>query len=137
MRETIKPEDYKGIYYDEIRAEDLIIMGERPDDIAGQIGLEDGIHEGLWRLSAETGLGLIADMRRIPLAQSYIDRCNREDVNPYEQPLDLSLYISHPLSQYHLRKDLTVIGYLTGKKVCKLINGDRESFLTRERRDHE
>lgn len=112
-------------------------MGSEPDTIAGRISLDDGIFESLWRLSIETGFGLVVDVRRIPLAQTFIDRCNSEDINPYEQPLDRSIFISHPLSEYHLRRDLTVIGYLTRKKVCMLRNGDRESFLTRERRDHE
>lgn len=112
-------------------------MGSEPDTIAGRISLGNGIFESLWRLSIETGLGLVVDVRRIPLAQTFIDRCNCEDINPYEQPLDSSIFISHPFSEYHLKRDLTVIGYLTQKKVCRLINGDRESFLARERRDHE
>ena len=137
MRERIAPKEYKGEYYDEIRADDLIIMGNEPDSAVGRMKLDAGILESLWRLSVETGLGLVADIRRVPFDQEYIIRCNSEDINPYEQPLDLNIYISHPLSEYHLRKDLTVIGYLTGKKVCKLISGDRESFLARERRYHE
>ncbi len=137
MRERIAPEEYKGVYYGEILAEDLIIMGKEPNEIAGRMDLDSGICESLWRLSMETGLGLIVDMRRIPLPQAYIDRCNREDINPYEQPVDLQLFISHPFSEYYLRKDLKVIGYLTEQRVCKLINGNRESFLTRERRVHE
>ena len=137
MREIIAPEDRKGIYYDEIRAEDLIIMGRKPDNIAGCISLDEGILAGLWRLSVETGLGLTVDVRRVPLPQTYIDKCNRENINPYEQPLDLSIFVAHPVSEYHIVKDLRVIGYLTEKKVCKLINGDRESFLAKEKRDHE
>ena len=79
MREIIAPEDRKGIYYDEIRAEDLIIMGRKPDNIAGCISLDEGILAGLWRLSVETGLGLTVDVRRVPLPQTYIDKCNREN----------------------------------------------------------
>ena len=133
MRERIEPEEYRGVYYDEIREGDLIIMGAKPDRIAGSMNAGYGIYESLWRLSLETGLGLITDIRRIPLEQAYIDKCNREDVNPYEQPLDMEIYIAHPMSEYHLRNDISVIGYLTREKVCKLINGNRESFLSGER----
>ncbi len=131
MRERIQPEDYRGKYFDEIRPEDLIIMGETPDDIAGLIHTERGICESLWRLSVETDLGLIVDIRRVPLKQAFIDECNRKEVNPYEQPMDQRIYVVHPLSKYHLNRELTVIGYLTKQKVCKVINGDRESFLNK------
>ena len=56
MRERIAPEEYKGIYYDEIREDDLIIMGSEPDSVAGRMKLDAGISESLWRLSVETGL---------------------------------------------------------------------------------
>lgn len=131
MRERVNPGDYKGIYYDEISPDDLIIMGEEPESAAGYIKAERGIFESLWNISIETGLGLLVDIRRIPMKQEYIDECNRKDINPYEQPVDQKIYIAHPLSEYYLRKDLTVIGFLTKKKVCKLINGERESFLNR------
>lgn len=131
MRERVNPEDYKGVYYDEICREDLIIMGEEPEKTAGYIKADKGIYDGLWNISIETGLGLLVDIRRIPMKQEYIDECNRKDINPYEQPVDQKIYIAHPLSEYHLRKDLTVIGYLTETRVCKLINGERESFLNR------
>ena len=137
MREKIEPEDYTGVYYDEIREDDLIIMGERPDKVVGCMKVRRGIYDSLWRLSLETDLGMVIDIRRIPFAQTYIDKCNREDTDPYEQPLDLDIYVSHPLSEYHLRKDIVVIGYFTARKTCRLISKDRESFLSRERRDHE
>ncbi len=131
MRETIEPADRKGEYFDEIRAEDLIIIGTEPEKAAGRIGIDAGILGSLWRLSVETDLGMIVDVRRIPMEQAFIDKCNLSDINPYEQPLSGYIYISHPMSEYHLRRDMTVIGYLTERKVCKLVNGDRESFLNR------
>ncbi|MBO5551792.1 MAG: hypothetical protein J5966_07515, partial [Lachnospiraceae bacterium] len=79
MRPVIAPENYKGRYYDDIKAEDLIIMGGDPGEIAGEIGLEDGICKGLWQLSLETGLGMIVDIRRIGIPQTYINECNRAD----------------------------------------------------------
>ena len=129
MREHIDPEDHRGTYYDTVCFEDLIIMGDKPDEIKAFMPLKEGINESLWRLSLETKLGLIIDIRRIPLEQGFIDLCNREDINPYEQPMDGEIYIVHPKSEYHLRKDISVIGYMTRDKVCIVINGDRESYL--------
>lgn len=129
MRHLIPPEEYKGSYSDVIQPEDLLIMGKEPEDAAGSIRLSGGIYEGLWRLSLETGLGMIVDVRRIPLTQQFINDCNRRDINPYEQPMDDKIYIAHPLSSYHLRRDISVIGYLTREIVCRIINGDRESYL--------
>ncbi|MBQ9606693.1 MAG: hypothetical protein IJV16_05900 [Lachnospiraceae bacterium] len=129
MRHRIDPGDFRGAYYDEIRAEDLIVMGECPQKTAGTMRLGLGIYGSLWRLSLETGLGMVIDIRRIPLEQSYIDNCNRRDINPYEQPLEKDLYIVHPVSSYHLQRGISVIGYLTKDKVCRILNGERESFL--------
>ena len=138
MRERIKPEAYRGVYFDEIRADDLVIMGERPEKSVGFIRADKGMYESLWRLSLETDLGMVIDIRRIPLKQSFIDKCNREDSDPYGQPLGMDIYISHPMPEYHLRNDIAVIGYLTLEKVCKLISGDRCSFLNKEKgKDHE
>lgn len=129
MREKIDPKDYRGVYYETVCGEDLIIMGDKPDEIKAFISLKEGINESLWRLSIETGLGLVIDIRRIPLRQDFIDLCNKEDANPYEQPMDGEIYIVHPRSEYHLSKDISVIGYMTKDKVCRVINGDRESYL--------
>ncbi len=129
MRKHIKPEDYKGKYSDTVKPEDLLIMGNAPDSSIGSMPLCDGINEGLWHISLETGLGMIVDIRKIPLAQSEIDRCNREDINPYDIPSDERIYIVRPASEYHLRDDVRVIGYMTADKVCRVKNNDRISFL--------
>lgn len=129
MRKSVKPEDYKGEYSDTVKPEDLLIMGSMPDSAIGSMPIYDGINEGLWRISLETGLGLIVDIRKIPLTQSEIDRCNREDINPYDIPSDGRIYIARPASEYHLRDDISVIGYMTADIVCRIKNKDRISFL--------
>ncbi len=129
MREIIDPNNYKGVYYDKVCCEDLIIMGDKPDKIKALMPLKEGINESLWRLSLETGLGIVIDIRRIPLKQGFIDLCNKADTNPYEQPMDREIYIVHPRSEYHLKKDISVIGYMIRDTVCRVINGDRESYL--------
>ncbi len=129
MRRRIDPEDYLGSYTDEIRPDDLIIMGEGLTGAAGSMKLKDGILESLWRISLETDLGMVVDIRRIPFGQDHIDRCNLDDINPYEQPMEGCIYIAHPASEYHLRDDLQVIGYLTRERKCMIKNGDRISYL--------
>ena len=129
MRKAIKPEDYKGEYSDTVKPEDLLVMGNEPDSAIGSMLLCDGISEGLWRISLETGLGMIVDIRKIPLTQPEIDRCNRTDTDPYDIPSDKRIYIVHPASEYHLRDDIRVIGYMTADKVCRVKNKDRISFL--------
>ena len=129
MRPVIEPKAFKGRYNDEIKPEDLIIMGDFSGEAVGRMELDNGILRSLWRLSLETGLGMTVDIRRIMISQKYLNECNRADINPYEQPMDGCLYISRPASEYHLRRDITVIGYMTKEKVCRIINGDRESYL--------
>ncbi|MCR5746946.1 MAG: hypothetical protein K6G03_04505 [Lachnospiraceae bacterium] len=129
MRKSIREEDYKGQYTEEIKPEDLLIMGKRPEDPLGMMPLNAGIYEGLWQLSLETGLGLLVDMRKIPLDQSEIDRCNKEDINPYDRPMNKEIYIVHSDPSYFFTDDLTVIGYMTEEKVCKIKNRDRISYL--------
>lgn len=129
MRKRIAPGDYRGSYTDEIRPDDLIIMCDSLSEAAGFIDLADGILESLWRLSLETDLGMIVDIRKIPMKQADIDRSNERDVDPYDQPMDGRIYIAHPVSEYHLREDVSVIGYLTGDRKCIIKNGDRISYL--------
>lgn len=129
MRRRIDPGDYRGSYKDEIRPDDLLIMCDGMTGAAGFMDLDEGILESLWRLSLETDLGLVADIRRIPLSQTDIDRSNADDINPYEQPMEGCIYIAHPASEYHLREDVRVIGYLTDDRKCIIKNGDRISYL--------
>ncbi len=45
---------------------------------------EGGIFGGLWQLAAENGVGLVADLKRIPVRQETIEVCEYFDLNPYE-----------------------------------------------------
>ncbi|MCR5775309.1 MAG: hypothetical protein K6G42_09525 [Lachnospiraceae bacterium] len=129
MRREIPPEQYKGRYREPVTENDLLIMGSRPETTVGSITLEDGIYKSLWRLSLETGFGMMIDIRKIPLPQEFIDVCERQDIDPYDAPFDGTIYVAHPVSSYHLKKGISVIGYLTKEKVCRIINRDRESYL--------
>lgn len=129
MRRQIEPEQFKGTYREKIQEGDLLVMGTEPDTIKGRMPLREGIYDSLWELSLETDLGLIVDIRKIPLRQDIIDGCNAEDRDPYRIPLRDEIYIVRPESSYHLRDDLKVIGYLTSERVCRIKNKDRISYL--------
>lgn len=45
---------------------------------------EGGIFGGLWQLAAENGVGLVADLKHIPVRQETIEVCEYFDLNPYE-----------------------------------------------------
>ncbi len=129
MRRKIAPEAYTGIYYDRIRADDILVIGKGYDEAAGRFPLNKGIYESLWLLSNETDLGIMIDLRRIPVPWQDIERCNREDLNPYEIPREDELVILHPRSEYYLAEDMAIIGYMTSDKVCRIKNRDNISFL--------
>ena len=54
---------------------------------------EGGVFGGLWQLAAENGVGLIADLKRIPVIQETIEVCEYFDLNPYELMAGGSLLI--------------------------------------------
>lgn len=45
---------------------------------------EGGVFRGLWELAAANGVGLVADLKRIPVRQETIEVCEYFDLNPYE-----------------------------------------------------
>lgn len=51
---------------------------------AMQVVREGGIFGGLWSLAAGNGVGLVADLKRIPVRQETIEVCEFFDINPYE-----------------------------------------------------
>ncbi len=129
MRKRIEPEDFKGVYLDEVKPEDLLVIGKKPETVKGEMSLELGIYDALWQISLECGLGLTVDIRRIKMPVDDMIKCDREDINPYEIPRKGEIYIVEPRSEFHLKKEVTVIGYLTAVKICRIINKDRESYL--------
>lgn len=45
---------------------------------------EGGVFGGLWELAAANGVGLVVDLKRIPVRQETIEVCEFFDLNPYE-----------------------------------------------------
>lgn len=49
-----------------------------------QAAREGGIFGGLWELAAKNSVGLVADLKDIPVRQETIEVCEYFDLNPYE-----------------------------------------------------
>ena len=57
---------------------------------------EGGVFGSLWELAAANGVGLVADLKRIPVRQETIEVCEFFDLNPYELSAGGSLLIVTP-----------------------------------------
>lgn len=57
---------------------------------------EGGVFGGLWELAAANGVGLVVDLKRIPVRQETIEICEFFDLNPYELLAGGSLLIVTP-----------------------------------------
>lgn len=57
---------------------------------------EGGVFGGLWELAAANGVGLVADLKRIPVRQETVEVCEFFDLNPYELLAGGSLLIVTP-----------------------------------------
>jgi hydrogenase maturation factor len=55
---------------------------------------EGGIFGGLWQLASDNGVGLVADLKSIPVRQETIELCEFFDLNPYELIAGGSLLIT-------------------------------------------
>ena len=57
---------------------------------------EGGVFKALWELAAANGVGLVADLKRIPVRQETVEVCEFFDLNPYELLSGGSLLIVTP-----------------------------------------
>lgn len=101
---------------------------------------EGGIFGALWELTAGTGLGLVADVRKISIRQETVEFCEITEINPYEAPSCSAMLIITEDGEKLVEKINSVfgdrlpsswIGKLTASKDKKLINGDEVRFLNR------
>lgn len=59
-----------------------------------QVLREGGVFGGLWQLAADNGVGLVIDLKSIPVRQETIEVCEFFDLNPYELLAGGSLLIT-------------------------------------------
>lgn len=102
---------------------------------------EGGIFGGLWQLAAANGVGLVADLKGIPVRQETIEVCEFFDLNPYELLTGGSLLITAANGGALVRAleesgiPAAVIGHTTPGNDRIIRHGGEERFLGPARGD--
>lgn len=96
---------------------------------------EGGVFGALWELAESAGVGLKADLKKIPIKQATVEICNYFDINPYELMSSGSMLIAAD-NGYALVRELekahihaAVVGTVTDGNDRILINGEETRFL--------
>lgn len=96
---------------------------------------EGGVFGALWEFAESSGVGLIIDLKKIPVKQETIEICNCYDINPYELMSGGSLIIatedgnSLVLALKEVGIPANIIGKCTDNNDRILINGENRRFL--------
>lgn len=96
---------------------------------------EGGIFGALWEVGEASGVGIIADLKKIPIRQETIEVCEIFDINPYLLISSGSMLIGTPhgnLLVEELAKQgipAAVIGRATQGNDRIIMNGDEKRFL--------
>ena len=94
-----------------------------------------GVFAGLWEIADFAGLGLMADMRKLPVRQESIEICNVFDINPYGLLSGGGLLIAAKDPEAMLAAleregiNAAIVGSFTDSNDRVLINGDTKRFL--------
>jgi len=94
-----------------------------------------GIFAALWELAESSGVGLITDLRKIPVKQETIEICNYFDINPYELASAGALLLTSEdgnrlvLELKEAGIEASVIGKITDSNDRVMINGENKRFL--------
>ncbi len=100
---------------------------------------QGGFFAGLWEMAEEAGVGLEADLRKIPVRQETIEICEVFGENPYELPSEGCLIMTaengNALVDALLREGIpaVVVGRTTGGNDRVLYNEGRKQFLNKPR----
>lgn len=102
---------------------------------------EGGVFSGLWQLAKANGVGLVIDLKQIPVKQETIEVCEFYDVNPYELLSGGSMLM---ITQGGTRLvsllaeqgiSAAVIGRTTDNNDRILVNDEEKRFLEPARHD--
>ena len=102
---------------------------------------EGGIFGALWKFAQDSGVGLVIDLRKIPVRQETIEVCEFYDINPYKLIAGGSLLIATDNGGQLVSKltekgiPATVIGKTTDGNDRILQNGDEIRYLEPARED--
>lgn len=96
---------------------------------------EGGIFGALWEIGAASGVGITADLRKIPIKQETIEICEVFDINPYMLISSGSMLIGCPKGNLLVEKlmengiNAVVIGRATAGNDRIVVNGDETRYL--------
>ena len=96
---------------------------------------EGGVYGALWELAAVNGVGLVVDLKRIPVRQETIEVCEFFDLNPYELMAGGSLLIVTPDGRGLVQAlenagvPAAVIGHTTQGNDRVIRHGEESRFL--------
>ncbi len=102
---------------------------------------EGGVFGALWELAQRSGVGLVVDLKRIPVKQETIEVCEFFDINPYELLSGGSLLIAADngmdvvaaLEQQGIAA--AIIGKMNDSNDRVVINGEEKRFLEPAKND--
>lgn len=102
---------------------------------------EGGVFGGLWQLAADNGVGLVADLKRIPVRQETIEVCEFFDLNPYELLSGGSLLVTVPDGRQLVKRmeasgvPAAVIGHTTAGNDRVICRDGESRYLEPAHRD--
>ena len=102
---------------------------------------EGGVFGALWELAESSGVGLLIDLKKIPVKQETVEICNFFDINPYELMSGGSMLMTSSdgnrlvLSLKEAGIEAAVIGKCTDNNDRVLINGEMRRFLEPSKAD--
>jgi hydrogenase maturation factor len=102
---------------------------------------EGGVFGGLWQLASDNGVGLVIDLKRIPVRQETIEVCEFFDLNPYELMGGGSLLITTQDGDELVEKlnaagiAAAVIGHTTDSNDRVICRDEEKRFLEPARGD--
>lgn len=96
---------------------------------------EGGIFGALWEVGEASGVGIVADLKKIPIKQETIEVCEVFDINPYMLISSGSMLIGCPKGNLLVEKlkeqgiEAAVIGRATEDNDRIIISGDETRYL--------
>lgn len=96
---------------------------------------EGGVFGDLWNFAEGSGVGVLVDLKAIPIRQETIEICERYDLNPYLIPAGGALLMGTYHGEELVEKMMaagyqgTVVGHVTEGKERIVLNGDERRAL--------
>lgn len=113
----------------------------KSDASAMQAVCEGGVFGALWELASSSDVGLVVDLKKIPVKQETIEVCEYFDINPYKLLSGGSLLITtdrgmNLVSELKRQNiEATVIGNITDSNDRIIVNEDETRYLELPRED--